>query len=337
MVKDDISSIPTDENDIPQISPREMVELLWDKVGADALETAQQIEKSIEDEIQKIDKKKYRSVDTNDIFLEIQERKVKRLALEAKRTYWGTVIIAAVQHEAELNQKANAAVELEDFECPSIWGEDDKEVTFDKNWNRTGCFFIVFVIIFIIGGGIYVSLNEPEESSRPPIVYTEPAHEDRSTSRLGDTAQTKHTASGEKSLEERQKAIRDRVNAALADPTAVYNTPVRGTDLRGKPRTTLAEKNRLGSHRLGTGGNVFNDPSTGEVSQVKRYLKKKYSGMAYDPLWWSDVRYYDATHEYAVRHKYTYTASSGRSVHKDQVFVFDSDGYLTDIQEYSAQ
>lgn len=59
--------------------------------------------------------------------------------------------------------------------------------------------------------------------------------------------------------------------------------------------------------------------------------------MAYDALWWSEVRFYDATSEYVVRHKYSFVTSLGRTVYKDQIFVFDRDGFLTDVQEWSDQ
>lgn len=310
----DLSSIPTDERGVPTISPQEMLSLLDQATDHSSLNTAQQIRDDIRKEIDQLEKQGFRSSDPNEIFREISERKKHRSHLEARLEYWNQVAQAALQTQQSVSEKKEGK---------------NKYTEIDRISLQVLLLALGLVIIFVFLHKCNNASNDQQaEKSVGTVLVDDKKNDGQYDSSVADTTG--------RSLEERKKAISDRVSAALANPSAVYDKPGRETDFRGKPRTTLAEKNRYGSHRFER-GNVYNNPNTGEVSQVTRYLENKYSGMAYDALWWSEVRFYDATSEYVVRHKYSFVTSLGRTVYKDQIFVFDRDGFLTDVQEWSDQ
>lgn len=328
----DLSNVPTDENGIPTLTPEEMIDLMDRMTDHQTTDTVSHITDSIDSQIESLENRKYKSSDPGEMFREIAERKAAVQVLERRRSYWGSVFVAAVSRDIEARNSRNPTDQLDQY---GVMGEHENEfkVTEKDGSSIKGAIIATFLLMVVVLTWAYSCGNSIDKKRNN---NAEPATEASHISQVipADSSRPHPLDTSDQALENRIKNLQNRVDSALNDPYAVYNRPIHGMDLRGKPRTTIAEKEKGGFHRYGINGNVFNDPSTGEVNQVKRYLREKLSGMGYEPLWWSDVTYYYSTSEYAVRHKYRFISTTGSIRQRDQVFVFDSNGILTDIQDY---
>lgn len=103
----DLSNVPTDENGVPTLTPEEMIDLMDRMTDRQTTDTVSHITDSIDSQIESLENRKYKSSDPGEMFREIAERKAAVQVLERRRSYWGSVFVAAVSRDIEARNSRN--------------------------------------------------------------------------------------------------------------------------------------------------------------------------------------------------------------------------------------
>lgn len=79
---------------------------------------------------------------------------------------------------------------------------------------------------------------------------------------------------------------------------------------------------------------VYNDEWDSSVKQVKDFLKSNLNDPdSYDAMEWSPVTQHPETKEFIVRHKYRSKNGFGATQIYNQMFIMDSTGVVTSVQD----
>jgi len=137
-----VPDMEVDEFGVPVLSPEEMYDKLNEITGYNGTETAELISDSLYDQKERLEKKKYKSTDPNEILAEAAQRKGEVEKLYKQWSYWSSVRSVGWRRETEYQKKelAKAAAERYAAECAAA--ENNSMVVL---W----VFIIVMAVIFL--------------------------------------------------------------------------------------------------------------------------------------------------------------------------------------------
>lgn len=141
----DLSNVPTDENGIPTLTPEEMIDLMDRMTDHQTTDTVSRITDSIDSQIESLENRKYKSSDPSEMFREIAERKAAVQVLERRRSYWGSVFVAAVSRDIEARHSRNPTDQLDQY---GVMGEHADGGS--PQSRGVAIAFLSFIVIFII-------------------------------------------------------------------------------------------------------------------------------------------------------------------------------------------